>query len=75
MYVIINRIRLLLNRGKLILHEEGFLSLLKHLVHFVGLLLFSYSSYVIYENALNGPVIPCKVNNLTLRVITLARRK
>ena len=58
----ISRIRTLFRQGKQILHDEGFLSLFKRL-------LFSYETVYIYENALHGPIIACKVNNLTLRII------
>jgi len=62
----INRI----NKAKLILHEEGSLALFKALLLFFRNLLLTYASHNIYESTLDAPIIPPKVSNLTLRVIT-----
>lgn len=54
------RIRELFFGGKRILHQEGFLSLIK-------VFLFAYETYLVFENSLDGPSFPCKVDNLILR--------
>ena len=58
-----HRLRELFRRARLLLHEEGFLSLFPQL-------LMCKNYYNIYENNLDGPRFPCKVDNLTLRIIT-----
>ncbi|MBA7650994.1 hypothetical protein ES703_58809 [subsurface metagenome] len=65
----INKIRAPFRRGKVILHEDGLLPFLKYVAS-VFANLFVYQSYNIYENTLDGPSMPCQVDNLTLRVIT-----
>jgi GNAT superfamily N-acetyltransferase len=59
----ITGIKELFKNGKQILQEEGFLSLLKKS-------LFSYSVVDLWENNLNGPIIVCEVDKLTLKIIT-----
>ena len=56
-------IKELFKNGKRILQEEGFSSLLKKS-------LFSYSVVDLRGNNLNGPIIACEVDNLTLKIIT-----
>ena len=58
----INGICALFNRGKQILHEAGFLFLLKRF--------FSYDVWYLYENNLDNLNFPCGVDNLILKVIT-----
>lgn len=63
-----------LTTAKQILHEEGFLIFLKHVILFLASYLFLYECRYIYEKRLDRPeelsMIPCKVDNLILRVIT-----
>lgn len=59
----INSIRWLFSKGRQILHEEGFLTLLKRSW-------FSYSIIPLWENNLEGPVILYRGGNLALRIIT-----
>lgn len=63
----IPRIRELFRIAKLILHREGTLSLFKALFKQLS---FTYKPYVLYKNTLDGPIIPCKVDNLTLKSIS-----
>ena len=58
----LNRIKALFKREKQILHEEGFLSLFKRF--------FIYETWYLYKNNLDDLNCPCRVDNLTLRVIT-----
>lgn len=61
--VTIDRIRELRRRAKPLIHEHGLLFFLRQL--------FIWENHFnIYENNLDGPRFPCKVDNLTLRVIT-----
>lgn len=53
----------LFKKGKRVLREEGFLSLLKRI-------LFAYSAIDLWDNNLGGPIITCKVDNLRLKIIT-----
>lgn len=57
------RLRELFKKGKLALHEEGLLSLLKASF-------FGHEVYLLFENSLDGHRFPCLVDNLTLRVVT-----
>lgn len=57
------RIKELLRNARLILHEDGFLPLLK-------LFFFTHATYLVFENSLDGPRFPCKMDNMTLRIIT-----
>ena len=59
----INRAKTLFREGKLILHEEGFISLVKRL-------LYAHKIVYFYRNDLGSPSIGSNVDNLTLRVIT-----
>lgn len=52
----------ILEAAKLVLHEEGFLSLFKQLF-------FTYRVYHLYENTLNGSALVRKVDNVTLKLI------
>ena len=66
-----NKIRPLLGRAKQILHEEGRLALFKAILRSLKGWLFVYYSYDAYETSLDDvPIIPCKVDDLTLRVVT-----
>lgn len=65
-----NRSRVKLNKAKSILHQEGGLALFKVLLCFLRNLFLEYSSHNIYESTLDVPIIPCEVDNLTIRVIT-----
>lgn len=58
----IERIKELFNKGKRVLREEGFLSLLKKS-------LFSYSMLYLYEERLDNDVSvpPCSLDNLTIK--------
>ena len=53
----------LFKKGKRVLNEEGLLILSKRI-------LFAYSVVDLWENNLNGSIIACKVDNLTLKIIT-----
>ena len=64
------RVGQLLSRVKLILHEEGRLALFRRVLLFLKERLCSYSSYNIYESALDPSPVTCKVNNLAIRIIT-----
>lgn len=66
----INRMRLLLGRFRLVLHGEDSLSLSKKLLLFLRQLLYSYSSYDIYESTLDPPQVTREVDDLTIRIIT-----
>lgn len=66
----INRIWQLVSKAKLILREDGFLSLFKNILLFLKRSSFSYLSFDIYESALDPPHITCEVDGLTVRVIT-----
>ncbi len=63
MNVEIPRIGELLRATKRILHEEGFSSLFKQLF-------FTYRVYFLYENTLNGSIIPRTADNLTLKLLS-----
>lgn len=49
--------------GRQILHDKGFPSLVKWL-------LFAHATVCLWENTLGGPNIPCKLDNLRLRIIS-----
>jgi len=66
------RIGQLISRARLVLRREGRLALLRRAVLFLKERLCSYSSYNIYESALDPPDIKCRVDGLTIRVITRA---
>jgi GNAT superfamily N-acetyltransferase len=66
----INRIGQLMIRAKWISHEKSLLILFKKLLLALRYYLFSYSSFDIYESVLDPPHMTCKVDNLTIRVIT-----
>lgn len=59
----IAKINELLTVAKRILHEEGFISLLKQLF-------YTYRRYFLYENSLNSPITDCKVDNVVLKLIS-----
>ena len=59
----INRAKTLFREGKLILHEEGFISLVKRL-------LYAHKIVYLYRNDLGSPSIGCNADNPTLIVVT-----
>lgn len=66
----IDRIRQLMNKEKRILHEEGLLAFSRGLLLSFKNGLFYYTSFDIYESALDPPYMTCKVDDLTIREIT-----
>lgn len=67
-----DRIRAFFWKGKLIFHQQGFLSYFKYMAAFFARLLFVYGSCYIYENRLDGLSIAPKLDNLTLRLISIS---
>ncbi len=62
----------LYNRGKQILKEKGFLSLLRWALLFPARLLLKFENFYVYVNDLGEiPDVSCKVENLILRQIFL----
>lgn len=63
----------LVERGRQILHEEGFLSFFKHAVSFLLYMLFAYRRYYLYEYNFSAfvdmPNIPCQVHNVAIKPI------
>lgn len=59
----IPRLGELIRVAKVILREEGFLSLFKQLF-------FAYRAYFLYENTLDGSTFASKTDNLTLKLIS-----
>ena len=65
--MMIGKTRLLPDRARLALHEEGFLSLCRKSLLF---LLCSYTCNNIYESTLDPPEVTCGVSDLTIKMIT-----
>jgi len=60
-----NKIKSLFQRGKKSIGEKGLFLFLRHL-------LLHHVVHCIYENNLNGPFFPCRVNNAQLKIISSA---
>lgn len=61
--MIMNKVRLLFKRGKESLHKKGLFLFLRHLF-------FYHLICYIYENNLNGPSFPCRINNAQFKIIS-----
>lgn len=64
--MVTDKIKLLFQRGKKSIGEKGPLLFLKHLF-------LHHIIHCIYENNLNGPLFPCRVNDAQLKIISSTR--
>ena len=60
----------LVSRANWILHENGFLALLRSLILYLTHYFFLLLRFDIYESTLDPPPIKCDVDDLTIRIIT-----
>jgi hypothetical protein len=68
------RVDTLFRRGRDILQEEGIVPFIQAALMFLkGFFSFSYNTYYIYENDLNGPRFMPKVQNVSLEILYTAQ--
>ncbi len=68
------RVDTLFRRGRDILQEEGIVPFIQAALMFLkGFFSFSYNTYYIYENDLNGPRFMPKVQNVSLEILSTAQ--